>query len=71
MKFEVLIKIKMQKIMTFLLSNSDIVVFIMLINIKMPTIVGNLAFMSRINFVPCMKKVNNLGPDHTDDRGLC
>ena len=27
------------------------VVFIMLINVKMPTIVGILAFMSRINFV--------------------
>ena len=33
-----------------LLSLSD-VVFIMLINVKMPTIVGILAFMSRINFV--------------------
>ena len=27
------------------------VVFIMLINVKMPTIVGILIFMSRINFV--------------------
>ena len=32
------------------LSLSD-VVFIMLINVKMPTIVGILAFMSKINFV--------------------
>ena len=32
------------------LSFSD-VVFIMLINVKMPTIVGILTFMSRINFV--------------------
>ena len=32
------------------LSLSD-VVFIMLINVKMPTIVGILIFMSRINFV--------------------
>ena len=32
------------------LSLSD-VVFIMLINVKMPTIVGILKFMSRINFV--------------------
>ena len=32
------------------LSLSD-VVFIMLINVKMPTIVGILTFMSRINFV--------------------
>ena len=28
------------------------VVFIMLINVKMPTIFGILTFMSRINFVP-------------------
>ena len=28
------------------------VVFIMLINVKMPTIVGILTFMSRMNFVP-------------------
>ena len=32
----------------FALSHSD-VVFIMLINVKMPTIVGILTFMSRIN----------------------
>ena len=32
------------------LSLSD-VIFIMLINVKMPTIVGILTFMSRINFV--------------------
>ena len=32
------------------LSLSD-VVFIMLINVKMPTIIGILTFMSRINFV--------------------
>ena len=34
------------------LSLSD-VVFITLINVKMPTIVGILTFMSRINFVLC------------------
>ena len=34
----------------FASSLSD-VVFIMLINVKMPTIVGILTFMSRINFV--------------------
>ena len=34
----------------FALSLSD-VVFIMLINVKMPTIVGILTFMSRITFV--------------------
>ena len=40
------------------LSLSD-VVFIMLINVKMPTIVGILTFMSRINFV-AWKKLYNL-----------
>ena len=50
--------------MSFLASElSD--VFIMLINVKMPTIVGILTFMSRINFVPsCVeheKKFYNLG----------
>ena len=42
-----------------MLTNEDVscfkslmyVVFIMLINVKMPTIVGILTFMSRINFV--------------------
>ena len=45
------------------LSLSD-VVFTMLINVKMPTIVGILTFMSRINFVLSMswawKKFYNL-----------
>ena len=46
------------------LSLSD-VVFIMLINVKMPTIVGILAYMSRINFVLsklswAWKRFNNL-----------
>ena len=35
----------------FLALNLSDVVFIMLMNIKMPTIVGILTFMSRINFV--------------------
>ena len=38
------------KIPTNKVSHSD-VVFIMLTNVKMPTIVGILTFMSRINFV--------------------
>ena len=51
-KFQVLIKTKKNKqiLKCFTLSLSD-VVFIMLINVKMPTIVGILTFMSRINFV--------------------
>ena len=43
----------------FALSLSD-VVFTMLINVKMPTIVGILTFMSRINFVLSWKKLCNL-----------
>ena len=38
----------MNKNFAFILSD---VVFIMLINVKMPTIVGILTFMSRINFM--------------------
>ena len=38
----------MKKLLAIGLSD---VVFIMLINVKMPTIVGILTFMSRINFV--------------------
>ena len=51
-KFQLLIKTKIltNKEVIFLLSRSD-VIFIMLINVKMPTIVGILTFMSRINFV--------------------
>ena len=45
-----LIKSKMLKIKTFAFRCSD-VVFIMLINIKMPTIVGILTFMSMKNFI--------------------
>ena len=48
-KFQLLIKTKKRQMKMFLaLSLSDIV-FIMLINVKMPTIVGILTFMSRIN----------------------
>ena len=38
----------MKKFLALILSD---VVFIMLINVKMPTIVGILSFMSKINFV--------------------
>ena len=37
--------------MNFLALSVSVVVFIMLINVKMPTIVGILTFMSRINFM--------------------
>ena len=50
MEFQLLIKTKMLKIKT-LCFQIDNVVFIMLINIKMPTIVGILTFISMINFV--------------------
>ena len=41
---------QMNKLLALNLSD---VVFIMLINVKMPTFVGILTFMSRINFVLC------------------
>ena len=41
-----------RQIKGFLVLSLSDVVFIMLINVKMPTIVGILTFMSRINFVP-------------------
>ena len=51
-KFQLLIKTErkrlIKKLLTLRLSN---VVFIMLINVKMPTIVGVLTFMSKIKFV--------------------
>ena len=50
-KIQLLIKTKMQtNVEVLALSLSD-VVFIMLINIKMTTIVGISTFMSRINFM--------------------
>ena len=48
MKFQVELLIK-TKMMTFLAFKLSDVEFIMLINVKMPTIVGILTFMSRIN----------------------
>ena len=49
MKFQLLIKTKMLKNKDFfLLSNSQMLVLIILINVKMPTIVGILTFMSMI-----------------------
>ena len=44
-------KLKYRQIKKFLPFNLSDVAFIMLINVKMPTIVGILTFMSRINFV--------------------
>ena len=49
-KFQLLIKTKIPTKKFLALSLSD-VVFIMLINVKMPTIVGIVTFVSRINFV--------------------
>ena len=49
---------------TFLTLNLSDGVFVMLINVKMPTIVGILTFMSRINFVLSLaehKKFYNFG----------
>ena len=50
-KFQVLIKTKFRQIKMFLALSLSNVVFIMLQNVKMPTIVGILTFMSRIHFV--------------------
>ena len=44
-------KLKYQQMKKFLALSPSDVVFIMLINVKMPTIVGILTFMSRINFM--------------------
>ena len=44
-------KLKYRQIKKLLASSLSDVVFIMLINVKMPTIFGILTFMSRINFV--------------------
>ena len=49
-KFQ-LIKTKIPTKKKFLASSLSDFVFIMLINVKMPTIVGILTFMSRTNFV--------------------
>ena len=62
-KFQLLIKLKYRQIKKFLALSLSEVVFIMLINVKMPTIVGILAFMSRIDFVSAelsTKKFYNL-----------
>ena len=44
-------KLKYRQMKKFLALSLSDDVFIMLINVKMPTIVGILTFMSRINFV--------------------
>ena len=51
MKFQLLIKLKYGQIKKFLTLSLSDVEFILLINVKMPTIVGILTFMCRINFV--------------------
>ena len=50
-QFTLLKKLKYQKVKKFLALSLSDVVFIMLINVKIPTVVGILTFMSRINFV--------------------
>ena len=51
MECQLLIKGKMLKNIFFLALKLSDAVFIMLIYVKMPTIVGILTFMSRINFL--------------------
>ena len=48
MKFKLLIKTNMLKMKTFLAFKLSDVVFSMLINVKMPTLVGILTFMNMI-----------------------
>ena len=50
MKFQLLIKNKIPTNTDFFALNLSDVVFIMLINVKMPTVVDILTFMCRINF---------------------
>ena len=50
-KFQLLIKTKYQQIKKYLDLSLSEDVFIMLMNVKMPTIVGILIFMSRLNFM--------------------
>ena len=49
--FQLLIKTKMLKNKDLSCFTTPQAVFILLINVKMPTTVGNLTFMSRINFM--------------------
>ena len=51
MKFQLLIKTKIRQMKKFIALSLSDVVFIMVINVKMPTFVVILTFMSRINFV--------------------
>ena len=55
MKFQLLMKTKLLKINPYLAFKHSDVVFIMLINIKMPTIVGILTFISMKNFMPSVE----------------
>ena len=51
MKFQLLIKTKLLKNIDFLAFKFSDVLFIMLINVKMPTIDGIFTFMNMINFM--------------------
>ena len=48
---ELLIKLQCLQVRVFLTFNHSDAVFILIVNVKMPTIVGILTFMSRINFM--------------------
>ena len=51
MKFKMHINIKISRNLDFLSSDKPRMLFFPLINVKMPTIVGILTFMSRKNFI--------------------
>ena len=57
MKFILLINTEIAKSMKISCLNHKSQLFILLINVKMPTIVGILTFMSRINFM--LSRVEN------------
>ena len=64
MKFQLLTKTKMlRKINTFLAFKLSDVLFIMLIHVKMPTIVGILTFMSMMNFMLSWVETSFLNSD--------
>ena len=57
-----LISIKISWIWLFLGSDKPRMLFFLFINVKMPTTVGILTFMSRKNFMLSWEKLCNLGP---------
>ena len=68
MTFQMLIRIKISRHSAFLGSDKPRMLFFPLTNVKMPTIVGILTFMSRKNFMfnSAEQSFITLGPEHFD-----